>query len=229
MEEKRGERSELDRHAATRIAAELRQCAEERGSAVLGVVGGRSVAGIYRELTLADLPWDRIHVFLADERLVNLTAPDSNWKVVHGALLQPLLESGRLPPDNAHPFHWRPDVEDQGIGAYASELGGIGGRFDAVVLSAGEDGHTASLFPGHAALDAHAEHFVHVRGAPKPPPERLSASRELLEASGLSVLTFYGDSKATALARFRDDAVSVTSCLCKLVRASAQAWIYSDC
>lgn len=228
LEERNGDREELDRHAASRIGAKLRERVDESGSAVLGVVGGRSVAGIYAELADSDLPWPKIHIFLADERLVPLTSEDSNWQTVHPTLLAPLLESGRLPAENAHPFHWAPETTDQGIGAYADELRASGGRFDAVVLSAGEDGHTASLFPDHEAVRAHGQHFVHVREAPKPPADRVSASRELLEASGLAVLVFYGEEKADALARFRDDAIAIEACPAKLVSEAGRAWVYSD-
>jgi 6-phosphogluconolactonase len=228
VEERNGDREELDHHAAGVVADKLLNRVRESGSAVLGVVGGRSVTGIYTELTDRDLPWENIHIFLADERLVPITSEESNWQVVHSMLVHPLGESGRLPRENAHPFLVQEDTPHAGIAAYTDELRRCGGRFDAVVLSAGEDGHTASLFPDHASVRAHGSHYVLVEDAPKPPARRLSASRELLEASGLSVLVFYGDGKADALDRFRDDAISIANCPSKLVTESGRAWVYSD-
>lgn len=228
VEERNGDKEELDRHAAGVVADKLASRVRESGSAVLGLVGGSSVAGIYAELAGRELPWTKIHIFLADERLVPITSDESNWQVVHRTLVYPLGETGRLPHENAHPFFVQEDASDAGIAAYADDLRRCGGRFDAVILSAGEDGHTASLFPDHASVRAHGSHFVLVTDAPKPPARRLSASRELLEASGLSVLVFYGDAKADALARFRDDAIAIENCPSKLVTESGQAWVYID-
>jgi 6-phosphogluconolactonase len=68
---------------------------------VRGVVGGRSVGGIYPRLAAMPLPWDKVHVFLADERLVPIDSDESNFKLVRGDLLAGPIETGAMPAANA--------------------------------------------------------------------------------------------------------------------------------
>ena len=96
------------------------------------------------------------------------------------------------------------------------------------MLSAGEDGHTASLFPGHPSVDDPGEGYILVAGAPKPPPDRLSASRRLLAAARLGVLVFYGEEKRAALRRFEDPAVALRDCPSKVVREMAESVVVTD-
>jgi 6-phosphogluconolactonase len=72
--------------------------------------------------------------------------------------------------------------------------------FDLILLGIGEDGHTASLFPGAPTLDAHGVACVPVHDAPKPPPDRVSLSLEVLRAARSCVLLASGPGKAQALA-----------------------------
>lgn len=224
----RGDRSELDRRAATEVADVLRRRLDTAPTATLGVVGGRSVGGIYDHLREASLAWDRVHVFLADERLVPRDSPESNFRLVDGDLLGPLRARGSLPEANAHPFPYTPETADEGVAAYDRELDALGGRFDVAVLSAGEDGHTASLFPDHPSVESDAAGFVVVEASPKPPPRRVSASRALLARTGFGVLVLYGESKRPALEAFLDPAVDVTACPCKVVQDLSDRLVLTD-
>jgi len=215
METWTGARADLDRRAAGWLAEHVRAVLRTRPYAVLGLVGGRSVGGIYHNLAALDLPWEKLHIFLADERLVPPTSPESNFRLVREDLLSDAIASGPADP--------RP-----GIAAYGAALDAQGGRFDAVVLSAGEDGHCASLFPGHPSIDDEGERFILVGNAPKPPALRLSASRRLLQRSALGLVVFYGEEKRAALARFRDPAVGVRDCPSKLLAAIEKACLLTD-
>ncbi len=97
-----GTRDELDAQAARIVGDAIAEAAARRPHVVLGLVGGRSVGGIYRRLATADLPWDKVHVFLADERLVPITSDESNFKLVQADLLDALFAAGRMPASNAH-------------------------------------------------------------------------------------------------------------------------------
>ena len=72
---------------------------------------------------------------------------------------------------------------------------------DVVVLGIGEDGHVASLFPGHPALAARGPVAVPVHDAPKPPPDRVSLTLEVLRAAPSCVLLASGPAKAEPLSR----------------------------
>jgi len=223
-----GEKTALDARVASLIADHLRATLRARPRAVLGLVGGRSVGGIHAELARQDLPWERLHVFLADERLVPVTSEDSNYRLVHADLLAGLVASGRFPEANAHACTPDPADPRPGIEAYGRDLDALGGRFDVALLSAGEDGHCASLFPCHASVSDEGEHFLLVEASPKPPPRRVSASRRLLERSGLGVVVFYGESKRDALALFRDPSVDVQGCPSKLVAKIDPSYLVTD-
>lgn len=228
MERWTGARADLDRRAAERVAARLHEASRSGAPVVLALVGGRSVGGIYASLRALDVPWKDVHVFLADERLVPLDDDRSNYKLIRADLLDPLERSGRLPAANMHPFAVDEARPDRGVTAYRRALAELGGRIDVAVLSAGEDGHTASLFPGHPSIDDPGESFILVTDAPKPPPDRVSASRRLLAAAGLGVLVFYGEEKRDALRRFDDAALALRDCPSKVVGEMADAVVLTD-
>jgi 6-phosphogluconolactonase len=97
------------------------------------------------------LSWERIHVFWADERCVPPEHPDSNYRLA----FETLLSRVSLPDGNIHRVRGE-QGSDPAARAYEDELRRFFGndrpRFDLVLLGAGEDGHTASLFPGSPAL-----------------------------------------------------------------------------
>jgi 6-phosphogluconolactonase len=227
MERWTGDRSSLDRRAAERIAKALASVTRDR-SAVLALVGGRSVGGIHAELAKLPVDWPRVHVFLADERLVPIDSDESNYKGIHADLVQPLVSAGKLPAANAHPLLVDDARPDRGIAAYADAFRAAGGRLDVAVLSAGEDGHTASLFPGHPSVRDPSEGFIRVENAPKPPPDRMSASRTLLAKASLGVIVFYGEGKRDALARFDDASLGVVDCPSKVLGEMAAALVLTD-
>ena len=92
---------------------------------------------------------------------------------------------------------------ERAAAAYAAELRGVG-DFDFVLLGLGEDGHTASLFPGHDWGDApDAPDVLAVHGAPKPPPERVSLSAARFGRAREVWFLVAGADKRAALARWR--------------------------
>lgn len=223
-----GTRDVLDERTALAVAAALRDALDRRAHAVIGLVGGRSVGGIHARLAAIELPWERVHVFLADERLVPTTSEESNYRQVRADLLSGAAAAARLPAANLHACTPDPGDPAPGIAAYGAALDRLGGRFDAVVLSAGEDGHCASLFPRHRSIDEEGARFVLVEDAPKPPPRRVSATRGLLERSGAGWLVVYGEGKRDALRLLRDPAVPVRDCPAKLLASLPHATVVTD-
>ncbi|WP_051306839.1 6-phosphogluconolactonase [Desulfomicrobium escambiense] len=219
--------NELLRKVAARICGALCGVLVERGRAVLGVPGGRSVAGVFEAMRQERLDWGQVHVFLVDERLVPMDHPDSNFRLLREHLVDPLAREGRMPPQ-AHPFPGDAPDPQRAARDYDGALAELGSRFDVVLLSAGEDGHVASLFPDHHSLmDARHGFFV-MDDAPKPPPGRMSASASLLRACGTGVLLFAGRAKAAAFARFTDPSASVSSCPAKLMLQMGNPFVFTD-
>jgi len=145
--------------AAPAVAAVLREAIEARGSASLALAGGNTPLALYRRLAEsgAGVPWEHIHVFWGDERLVPPDDPGSNYRAAHEALLSrvPIPETHvhrvktELPPASAVADY----AEQLRVYAQQSEVDcpSPWPRFDVVLLGLGADGHTASLFPGSPA------------------------------------------------------------------------------
>jgi 6-phosphogluconolactonase len=112
--------------------------------------------GFYEHLaTVRGLPWNKTHLFMADERFVPPESPDSNY----GMLRKALLNRISIPPENIHPVPVSEPSVTASAEEYEKELKhffntdeGVIPRFDLILLGLGEDGHTASLFQGSAAL-----------------------------------------------------------------------------
>lgn len=170
---------------------------------LLALAGGRTVPKLLRT---ARINWKRVHVFLTDERLVPAGDPHNNWR----ALQTHLLAHIDIPKTNLHPYS-----QKAGPAGYARALKKLGGRFDLVVVSAGEDGHIASLFPQKSALNP-ASYFLEMKDAPKPPTARMSMSRKLFLKSRAALVVFSGKKKGIALRAFLDPKTRWRDCPAKL-------------
>lgn len=182
--------------AAQWTAERIQKSVSSRGACFVALAGGETPQGCYRRLAQPpyreDLPWRDVFVFWSDERQVPLDDPASNYGMARTAL----LEHVAIPPDHVFPL----------VGDPASALARVPSddashpRFDIIHLGMGEDGHTASLFPGHPALKYQTP-VVAVLNAPKPPPERLTLSLPVLNAARAVLFMVQGAGKREALAR----------------------------
>ena len=137
---------------------------QERGRFCVALSGGNTPRAIYSLLASEhkELPWDRIHVFFGDERHVPPDHPDSNFRMA----TESLLSKVPIPEKNVHRI--RAELEaDIAATEYEQELVNFFHldnqempRFDLIFLGIGEDGHTASLFPGSNALNETSRRVV---------------------------------------------------------------------
>ncbi|GEM_PF-289017 len=140
--------ADLAEAAADHLEARLR---EQEGPFRLALAGGSTPRRLYSLLAERDLPWERLRIFLGDERAVPEDHPDSNFRMVRETLLAgSTLQSEQV-------FRWETERgPDEAARVYAQaldrEFAGAPPCFDLVLLGLGEDGHTASLFPGSPAL-----------------------------------------------------------------------------
>jgi 6-phosphogluconolactonase len=196
--------AELARTAADEWRARALAAVADSGRFTVALAGGNTPGTLYRLLAdpaaayRDELPWARTHVFFGDERGVPPDDPRSNYGMAREALLARVA----LPPEHVHRIRGEGDPAESAR-AYEEELRALLGaepRFDLVLLGLGADGHTASLFPGSAALEETAR-LVATASAPGRGPGRITLTLRTLGAAARVVFLVSGASKAAAFAR----------------------------
>src|SRR5262249_10012939 len=149
--------------AVNRAAArEFCRCAEdavaEHGRFSVALSGGNTPRGVYSLLAEEhknDLQWDKIFLFFGDERHVPPDDSDSNYRMANEALLSlvPLPQGNVFRVRGELPAKAAADDYEGRVREFFGVASGAWPAFDLVLLGIGEDGHTASLFPGSAALN----------------------------------------------------------------------------
>lgn len=128
---------------ATHIAVLLREALAERGRALLAVSGGSTPKAFFAQLSRESLDWSKVTVTLVDERWVPDTDERSNAKLVNTVLLTHAAASATFVP-----LYTDAPTPEDGLAATTSRIAALALPFDAVLLGMGDDGHTASFFPG---------------------------------------------------------------------------------
>lgn len=160
----------------------------------VALAGGSTPRLLYERLVTCTFPWPETEIFFGDERCVPPDHPDSNYRMAREALLSKA-------PANVH----RMPGETCDAEAYEEELRQVFGaglpEFDLVLLGLGEDGHTASLFPGDPALEEKERWVMRVE---RPDHARLTLTLPVLSASKVALFLVLGAAKREALQRLRD-------------------------
>jgi 6-phosphogluconolactonase len=173
--------------AATEIAQAIHS-----GARTLVLAGGTTPLRCYELLADMDVRWGRVTVLFGDERCVPPDHPDSNYRMVRETLLS------RVAPASVHRM-----AGELGPTAAARDYERVVSflvPLDVVLLGVGEDGHTASLFPGHPALKSEGW-TTYIRNAPKPPPQRVTLTLAALRGARRVIILATGAGKADAVAR----------------------------
>lgn len=164
------------------------------GARTLVLAGGSTPRRCYELLVGMDVPWGRVTVLFGDERCVPPFDAESNYRMAKESLLD------RVAPANVHRMPAELGAEEAAA-AYDALLRRLG-LLDLVLLGVGPDGHTASLFPGHPALNSEGW-AVAVHDAPKPPPDRVSLTLGALQAAHRVLVLATGADKAEAVQKAR--------------------------
>lgn len=159
---------------------------ERSGLFRMGLAGGNTPRAIYEALAarLDCLPWSKVQITFGDERCVAPDHADSNFRMAREALLS------RVPIPEGNVFRIRGEADpEEASRECESKLKAVAGRLgepiyshDLMLLGMGPDGHTASLFPSSPALEEQARWVIPTIG-PKPPPQRITFTFPLLNAS----------------------------------------------
>jgi len=185
--------------AVARILAAAGRAIAKRGAFHLVLAGGRTPEAAYRLLagrnTDAAIDWSGWHIWYGDERC--LPADDADRNSVMAA--RAWLAGSSIPTAQQHPIPAELGAE-QAASDYAALIEPAL-PLDMVLLGMGEDGHTASLFPGQQHDPAELVHAVH--DAPKPPPDRVSLSAAVISSAREVLMLVTGDGKRDALDRWQ--------------------------
>lgn len=195
------EPAQAAKEGCARIVKGLRDAIRDRGEATLALSGGSSPLDAYRLLSQETIDWNKVHVYWVDDRAVPPTHDRSNY----GAAKKALLDPAQIPAANIH--RMRGEASDIAIAAmdYEAELrdtvktklGGLP-ALDVVVLGIGDDGHTASLFPGEKTHEV-TDKLVAAVPARGDREGRLTLTTPVLENARNSVIIVLGKSKHPAL------------------------------
>jgi 6-phosphogluconolactonase len=184
--------------AAELFTKQLDAALAARGVAHVALAGGSTPQRMYE--LLSHERWDGVEFWFGDERCVGPEDPQSNYRMAREALLD------RVPgPIVVHRMEGELGAE-AAASAYnelleqrlPKDVAGVP-LFDVIQLGLGEDAHTASLFPLNPALEADGVWCVPVHNSPKPPPDRLSLSLQVLRAARECTLLVAGSGKAQAM------------------------------
>ena len=150
--------ADLFQAAADEFAALAAQAVQSHGRFTVALSGGSTPKSLYSLLasgSIPNIPWDKIFFFFGDERFVPPDHPDSNYRMVHETGLFSKVFNDqvfRVPTEEKDADIAARDYE-QTIQKFFNLKPGEFPRFDLILLGLGPDGHTASLFPGTAALN----------------------------------------------------------------------------
>lgn len=183
---------------ADHIAGVIHQAVASRGAATLVLSGGTTPADLFAVLDGMDLPWDKVSLTLSDERWVDLDDPASNEAMVRRTLATALAKGARLvglkSPGAA---------AADGLEATHGRVATLDRPFDLVLLGMGEDGHTASFFPGGEGLEQalSGNGGLAVAGVVPaiPGPARITLTRPVLLDSRVIILLITGETKRRVL------------------------------
>jgi 6-phosphogluconolactonase len=206
------DRGELMRAAAERVTSLAERAIAARGAFFWALAGGKTPEELYRLLAsaayAAHIDWTRVHFFWSDERCVPADHPESNYRMARESLLD------RVRPPEAHVHRMQGELPpvleasryERELAATALPASAAGSssaappRLDLILLGMGADGHTASLFPGAAAV-SERQHWVAATRIEGREMARLTFTLPLINAAAAVLFLVAGADKAPALAR----------------------------
>ena len=190
----------LVHNVVAKLSVFARESIQARGVFHIVLAGGTTPRAVYEVLREIETDWTAWHVYFGDERCLAAGAADRNDTMAQ----QSWLSHVNIPSGQVHAIPAELGNQ-QGAQAYARILRNIE-MFDLVLLGLGEDGHTASLFPGHdIGSQQNAPAVLAVSAAPKPPPERISLSAHRLSQARQVWFLVTGETKREAIENWQQE------------------------
>lgn len=193
------DRHALNQAALSHILSAANVSINSRGRFLLVLAGGETPRQVYSLLPNAATDWSKWHLYFGDERCLPADDEQRNSTMARRSW----LDKVNIPAKQIHPIPAELTAV-HAIKGYTETLRRIG-EFDLVLLGLGEDGHTASLFPGHEwGSSVNAHDVLAVADAPKPPPQRITLSAARLSRTRHALFLVAGEEKHQAVAAWRN-------------------------
>jgi 6-phosphogluconolactonase len=218
----------ISSNIALELSLFIQKCAvdavERSGKFTIALSGG-SLPKFLAALADVEMPWDKYHIFYADERCVPLDHPESNHRGAEEHFLSkvpiPRAQIFTINPNLvANPHEAAVDYEQTLLDVLEKSATGEP-SFDLVLLGLGPDGHTCSLFPGHQLLEETSKYVSFLLDSPKPPPQRITLTFRALEFSREIAFVATGAGKADIIRQIIDEEVDYPSTrVCRLKEVS---------
>jgi 6-phosphogluconolactonase len=171
---------------------------ETNSSFSIVLTGGQSILNLYKMLSESSSDWNKWHIYIGDERCLPINHKDRNDRMIN----ETWLDNIPIPKENIHFIKAELGLLEARV-QYENTLKKID-KFDVVLLSMGEDGHIASLFPGHAYSKDLS--VIIEKDSPKPPKERISMSYQQLSKAHYVFKLIIGESKQKAVTLLKQNA-----------------------
>ena len=195
---------QASRAAAIYIARIINQVISQRDLCHVALPGGTTPVRCLHYLSMLLIDWDKVHWYLGDERCYPVGHPERNDVMLQNNFWSLLTVA------HVHRIYAELGAA-QAAKIYQEECPSLQ-KLDLVFLGMGEDGHTASLFPGNAALESE-QLVVSVHDSPKPPSERVSLGRASLRNAAFRVILAGGEEKQQILQRVKCGDVLPVNCI----------------
>jgi len=186
--------TEASQQAAEYLANIIQESIDKNNVCHIALPGGNTPALCFKYLAKKNLPWNKIHWYPGDERCYPVGHHDRNDVMLQNNLWAHISET------NIHKIPAELGAET-GAEEYRTLIDTIN-NFDIAFLGMGEDGHTASLFPGNEALQD-IRSVVPVHLSPKPPSERISLSKNTLQKASYRIVLASGSEKSNVISRIK--------------------------
>lgn len=191
--------TDLQREVCSLIAQKSSEAIKDHGFFTVGFSGGSLPKIVCPGLLSMQIDFSKWRVFFCDERYVPISDADSNYQAVK----QHFLDKASVPPEEVLAINHDIPLEEAAKDYESRLKGWYPGKelppLDMLLLGMGPDGHTCSLFPGHALLKETSRLVAPISDSPKPPPCRITLTYPIINAARCAVFVSTGASKASVL------------------------------
>ena len=221
------DKSSLAQAASDLIAQIIESTLKIKSKAKIALCGGSTPKAAYSLLGKKNIEWSNVDLFLGDERWVDTESPESNCFLLNNSLFKegnPSLEASFFKVSTVALASPEKSAKDYEI-ILKNNLQGDPPKFDLILLGLGDDGHTASLFPGSDAL---FERDTLITVGEGKGHKRITFTSKLLSSANNVVFLISGSAKQTALKRLLDKSESWERTPAKLVSPNSEIIVLAD-